>query len=57
MATEESVCAAPHNATRDHQVHKSVELFPGVWVLTLNDPDTHNTLTPTMIGPITRELD
>lgn len=57
MANKDSVWAAAHDSSRDHEVLKSAEHSPGVWIVTLNNPDTHNTLTPTMMGAITRELD
>lgn len=57
MASKDSIWAAAHDASHDHDVLKSLEHSPGVWVVTLNDPSTHNTLTPTMMGAIARELD
>ena len=57
MASKESIWAAAHDPSHDHEVLKSFEYSPGVWVVTLNDPATHNTLTPTMMGAIARELD
>ena len=57
MASKDSIWAAAHDPSHDHEVLKSLEHSPGVWVVTLNDPGTHNTLTPTMMGAITRELD
>lgn len=57
MASKDSIWAAAHDSSRDHEVLKSLEQSPGVWVVTLNDPETHNTLTPTMMGAIARELD
>ena len=57
MASEGSIWAAAQDSSRDNEVLKSLEHSPGVWAVTLNDPETHNTLTPTMMGAIARELD
>lgn len=57
MANQDSIWAAAHDTSHDHEVLLSRERSPGVWVVTLHDPETHNTLTPTMMGAIARELD
>lgn len=52
-----SVWLTSKDASKDHTVILSREEIPGVWVVTMNQPEQHNMLTPLMMGALAREID
>jgi enoyl-CoA hydratase/carnithine racemase len=57
MSNKESAWTAAYDASKDSTVLQTSEVLPGVFVVKMNSPDTHNMLTPLMMGALAREID
>jgi enoyl-CoA hydratase/carnithine racemase len=57
MSKKESVWTAAYDASKDSTVFQTSEVLPGVFVVKMNSPETHNMLTPLSMGALAREID
>jgi hypothetical protein len=57
MSNKESAWTAAYDASKDSTVLQTSEVLPGVFVVKMNSPETHNMLTPLLMGALAREID
>lgn len=57
MSNEENIWTAAYNDSKDNSVLQTSEVAPGVFVVKMNSPKSHNMLTPLLMGALAREID
>ncbi|EXJ60790.1 hypothetical protein A1O7_04943 [Cladophialophora yegresii CBS 114405] len=57
MSNKESIWKTAYDASKDSTVIQTSEVEPGVFVVQMNAPESHNILTPQMMGAVAREVD
>lgn len=57
MSNEENNWTAAYDDSKDSSVLQTSEVVPGVFVVKMDSPKSHNMLTPLLMGALAREID